>query len=309
MTALTDTSLPLAGVRILSLALNVPGPVALQRLSQMGGQCTKVNPPAGDPMQHYTPSGYAELHAGIAQTQLNLKQASDLEALHGHLAQSDVLLTSFRPSALAQWGLTWPALQARHPHLAWVEIVGAPGAEAERAGHDLTYQAEAGLIGGLEMPSTLFADMAGALLTVEAVLAAVLTQKNTGQGSHRQIALSDAALYLAWPRKHRMTTPDGAVGGAHIGYGLYACRDGRVALAALEPHFAERLCRVTGLGAGSGSEMDASAALRLMFEKPTRVHLQGFFANLSRAEIEALAQTHDLPLHTLPPADADSPSA
>ena len=47
----------LRGVRVVSLALNLPGPAALMRLANMGATCVKVNPPAGDPMAMYTPSG------------------------------------------------------------------------------------------------------------------------------------------------------------------------------------------------------------------------------------------------------------
>ena len=39
---------PLQGVRILSLALNLPGPAALMRLRQMGATCLKLEPPGGD---------------------------------------------------------------------------------------------------------------------------------------------------------------------------------------------------------------------------------------------------------------------
>ena len=37
---------PLRGVRITSLALNLPGPAALMRLSSMGARCLKIEPPA-----------------------------------------------------------------------------------------------------------------------------------------------------------------------------------------------------------------------------------------------------------------------
>ena len=42
---------PLKGVRVISLALNLPGPAALRRLADMGAHCLKINPPAGDPMK------------------------------------------------------------------------------------------------------------------------------------------------------------------------------------------------------------------------------------------------------------------
>ena len=36
---------PLKGVRILSLALNLPGPAALMRCVRMGANCVKLEPP------------------------------------------------------------------------------------------------------------------------------------------------------------------------------------------------------------------------------------------------------------------------
>ena len=57
----------------------------------------------------------------------------------------------------------------------------------------------------------------------------------------------DAAHWLALPRTWGLTVPAGAVGGAHAGYRVYPCADGRVAVAALEPHFAARLCDAAGM--------------------------------------------------------------
>ncbi len=85
----------LRGVRVVSLALNLPGPAALMRLAQMGATCTKVNPPNGDPMAHYTPQGYDTLHKGVKQITCDLKDAKGQQALHALLASTDVLLTSF----------------------------------------------------------------------------------------------------------------------------------------------------------------------------------------------------------------------
>jgi len=168
---------PLRGVRVVSLALNLPGPAALMRLARMGARCTKINPPSGDPMQHYTPSGYDLLHTGVKHQTLDLKTAAGQAALHKLLPSTDVLLTSFRPSALTKLGLSWKTLHKQYPALSLIEVVGAPGALAEIPGHDLTYQAEVGLVPGMELPASLFADMGGALMASEAALQAMLMQK------------------------------------------------------------------------------------------------------------------------------------
>jgi crotonobetainyl-CoA:carnitine CoA-transferase CaiB-like acyl-CoA transferase len=283
---------PLRGVRILSLALNLPGPAALMRLAQMGARCTKINPPAGDPMQHYTPDGYALMHKGVAHKTLDLKSEAGQSAMHKLLPQTDVLLTSFRPSALIKLGLGWKTLHKQYPALSLIEVVGAPGPLAEIPGHDLTYQAEVGLVNGMDLPPSLFADMGGALMATEATLKAVLSLKTTGQGSRHEVALSEAAAWLALPRQLRMTTPDGAVGGAHAGYRVYACKNGRVAVAALEPHFALSLCKAAGLM--------LSHPVKDLFKSETQQAIAAFFASKTRQQLDKLAAAQDIPLLTLP---------
>ncbi len=290
---------PLSGVRILSLALNLPGPAALMRCRAMGAVCTKLEPPAGDPMGHYNAAAYAQLHDGVKVIAADLKTSTGQTALHQQLAKTDVLLTSFRPSALVKLGLQWTALHSRYPSLSQVAIVGAPGERAEEPGHDLTYLAEHGLVPGLALPATLYADMAGSLMASEAVLQAALAlQARYGgsgdvhpRGVFIEVALASAAGYLALPRQWGLTTADGAVGGAHAGYRVYACKDGRVAVAALEPHFAAALCQAAGI---------KGADARTLLAPATHSALAAFLLGQTRAQLDALARSHDLPLLTLP---------
>ena len=286
----TDLHAPLQGVRVLSLALNLPGPAALMRCRTMGAACLKLEPPGGDPMRQYNPAAYAALHHGVRVESADLKTEAGQQQLHAELAKTDVLLTSFRPSALEKLGLGWAALQARHPALSEVAIVGAPGERAEEPGHDLTYLAESGLVTGTELPPTLYADMGGALMASEAVLQAALLRARgaaQGRGVYLEVALNAAADWLALPRTWGLTRPDGAVGGAHAGYRVYPCADGRVAVAALEPHFAARLCEAADLPS------------RDMFAAATHEALAAWLRQRTRAELDAMARQRDVPLLTL----------
>jgi len=299
---------PLKGTRVLSLALNLPGPAALMRLHAMGARCVKIEPPptgrpsAGvstDPMQAYAPRAYEDLHTGVRVLRADLKSEAGQGRLQRELARCDVLLTSFRPSALKRLGLDWPRLHRQYPALSLVSIVGWPGAKAEIPGHDLTYMAQNDLLSGLQQPPTLFADMGGALLACEAVLQALLLRQAKGHGSRREVALSDAAAWLALPRHWGLTHPGGKkgqhagiLGGRHAGYRLYACRDGRVAVAALEPHFALALGQAAGLELRGVQDLLADASHQ---------RLARWFAGQTRARLDQLAAERDLPLHTLPP--------
>jgi crotonobetainyl-CoA:carnitine CoA-transferase CaiB-like acyl-CoA transferase len=281
---------PLKGIRILSLALNLPGPAALMRCQQMGARCVKLEPPGGDPMQGYCKTAYAALHTGIRITSADLKTESGQQTLHKELAKADVLLTSFRPSALFKLGLSWKVLHKQFPQLSQVAIVGSPGAQAEAPGHDLTYLAENDLIAGLDLPATLYADMGGSLMASEAVLQAVIHKATTGKGTLFEVALSDAACYLGLPRHWGLTQPGAAVGGGHAGYQVYKCKNGRVAVAALEPHFAARLCAAAGITVSTSQAMVAPAT-----QQTIATWLQG----QTRKQIEQLARDKDIPLHTM----------
>ncbi|WP_447744842.1 CoA transferase [Variovorax boronicumulans] len=279
--------LPLDGVRVLSLALNLPGPAALLRCRTMGAACLKLEPPGGDPMGLYNRPAYTALHEGVEVRTVDLKSEAGQAQLHAELARTDVLLTSFRPSALQKLKLDWASLQARHPALSQVAIVGAPGERAEEPGHDLTYLAESGLVTGTELPPTLYADMGGALLASEAVLKAMLQQTRQRGGVYLEVALNASADWLALPRTWGLTKPEGAVGGAHAGYRVYPCADGRVAVAALEPHFAARLCDVAGVAPPD------------MMAPTTHAALAAWLATRTRAELEAMGRERDVPLLTL----------
>ncbi len=290
---------PLRGVRVLSLCLNLPGPAALMRCRQMGASCVKLEPPpppaatagtCGDPMGWYNRAAYDVLHQGVRVAVADLKTDKGQKTLHRELAKADVLLTSFRPSALKKLGVQWKALHQLYPALSQVAIVGAPGARAEEPGHDLTYLAQNDLVAGLDLPPTLYADMGGSLMASEAVLQAVLHRMRTGKGSNIEVALSDAAGYLALPRFWGLTQAGAAVGGGHAGYRVYPCKDGRVALAALEPHFAKALCAVAGIPYVNVLTMMASA---------THLALSDYLLGMTRKALDAVASEKDIPLYTL----------
>jgi hypothetical protein len=56
---------PLSDIRVVSLALNLPGPLAAARLVAMGASVVKAEPPSGDPLFIGQPDWYHDLHAGI----------------------------------------------------------------------------------------------------------------------------------------------------------------------------------------------------------------------------------------------------
>lgn len=231
----------LAGIRIVNLAVNLPGPAAAQRLSRMGAEVIKIEAPAGDPMEIYNADWYRDLAAGHTIVRIDLKEPDGKQILFDLLGSADVLITATRPAAMERLGLGPNDLHPKFPRLCQAIIVGYPAPRDNEAGHDLTYQASMGLIDPPHMPRTLLSDMTGAEMTVSAVLALLLNRERKGVGGHQIVALSEAAAAIAEPLRYGSTVPGATFGGGIPEYNIYQTGDGWVAVAALEPHFKKRL--------------------------------------------------------------------
>ncbi len=269
---------PLRGLAVVSIALNLPGPVACARLREMGASVTKVEPPSGDPLEGFCPEWYARLCGGMEVKRLDLKSEAGVRDLDALLAAADLFVSAQRPAALARLGLDPASLAARHPRLCTLAITGHGAPDEEKAGHDLTYLAEQGLVAPPALPPTLFADMAGAERAVSTALALVHARDRDGRGAWATVPLADAAAFLARPLVEGLTRPGGLLGGGLAAYNLYEARDGWIAVAALEPHFARRLAEAFGL------------------ETLTRPALAARFADETVEHWERWARALDLPI-------------
>jgi alpha-methylacyl-CoA racemase len=242
-----DALQPLAGLKIVSLAVNLPGPVAAARLRDLGARVTKVEPPDGDPLARGCPPWYRALHKNVTVLGLDLKDTAAREQLFAQLADADLLLTSSRPSALERLGLGWSELHSRFPRLCQVAIIGHVPPHEEQPGHDLTYQASLGLVDPPHMPRALLADLGGAEEAVSAAVALLLARERGHEAQAAFVSLAEAAAHHALPHEYGLTAPDGLLGGGWPGYQLYEAAHGWLAVAALEPHFAKRLASELGL--------------------------------------------------------------
>ncbi len=268
---------------MVSTALNLPGPAACSRLRDLGAAIAKIEPPAGDPFEAYCPAWYARLHRDVDVHRLDLKETAGRAAMDQILVNADLLLTAQRPSALARLGLGAQSLAERFPRLCHVAITGHAPPHEEEPGHDLTYLASVGALTPPALPATLFADMAGAERAVTTALALVIARDRGRPAKSAHAPLADAAEWLAQPLANGLTAPGALLGGGLPGYNLYAAKDGWIAVAALEPHFARDLAQALDLPA-----LD-------------RARLAARFALESAAHWETWARARKLPIVALQP--------
>ena len=269
---------PLANINVVSLAINVPGPVAAAELRDLGATVCKVEPPSGDPLAQFSKAWYDRLCADMAVVSLDLKSDEGMADLRTRLQSADLLLTASRPAALERLGLGPERLCAAYPRLCQVGIIGYPHPHENEAGHDLTYQASMGTLQPPDLPRVLLADMAGAQDAVTAALALLFARERTGVAGHQWVALSGAAERFAVTVREGITTSGGILGNGLPSYNLYATEDGYIALAALEPHFHQRLLEALGV------------------ESVTEAQLAAHFRSGDNVAWRAWADAHAIPL-------------
>ena len=268
---------PLSGIRILDFSGLVPGPFATLMFARTGADVIKVErPPHGDEMRNM-PAQFEMLNAGKRSLFVDLKNADDRKRLMPLIRTADIVIEQFRPGAMARLGLDAETLRAENPRLIYCSIngYGSTGPDVLRAGHDLTYAAETGLLmqvtgsdGAPVMPHAMLADIGGGTYpAVINILMALFQRERTGEGATIEIAMADNLrpfLFPAyasafgdgvWPQ------PNGAVEtGSSPRYNLYRAADGRwIAAAPVEEKFWSAFCEAIELPAELISSADADA--------------------------------------------------
>ncbi|CAI7978328.1 alpha-methylacyl-CoA racemase [Frankia sp. Hr75.2] len=262
---------PLEGLRVLDLSTLLPGPLATLILADAGADVVRIErPPAGDEMRSYEPrlgptsANYALLNRGKRAFAADLKDPATLRKVRGMAAVADIVVEQFRPGVARRLGLGYDDVRALNPTVVYCSITGygQSSPQASRAGHDLNYLAESGLLnvvrdsaGHPPLPPSVLADIAGGTYpAVLNILLALHQRERTGSGAHLDVSMAHNLQVLAygyfathqasrqWPR------PGGELlTGGSPRYRIYPTADGRhLAVAALEERFWRRFLTLVG---------------------------------------------------------------
>lgn len=251
----------------------LPGPLASLILAEAGAEVVKVERPEGEDMRRFAPfvNGqslpFAMLNRGKKTVALDLKDERQRQSLMPLLERADIVLEQFRPGVMARLGLDYQALAARNPRLIYCSITGygSQGPLAHKAGHDLNYIADSGLLGLSHgtpacpvLPPAQLADIAGGSFpAVINILLALLARERGGKGCFIDISMTHA-MFTFMPFALAEFLHSGAapqpgkalLTGGLARYNLYPAADGRlIAIAALEERFWQDICDITGLEA------------------------------------------------------------
>lgn len=302
----------LSDLRVLDLTRLLPGGFCTQLLADLGATVTKIEDTgAGDYMRWMPPTYAGEsdvsarsapflwLNRGKRSIRLNLKHADGRAVLLRMANEADVLIESFRPGVMDSLGVGYEQLAQENPRLVYCAIsgYGQQTPYRTRSGHDLNYLGLAGMVamtgtaeGSPIPPAGQVSDIGVAMLAAFGILAALRERDRSGRGQRVDVSLLDAsAIWLGLVAARHLCDGDPPRRGRSeqaVCYRPYACSDGWITIAALEPKFWASFCK--------GIERDD--LISRQFEAPgseTHATLEAIFATRTRAQWKAFADEHD----------------
>ncbi|MGY3591337.1 crotonobetainyl-CoA:carnitine CoA-transferase CaiB-like acyl-CoA transferase [Bradyrhizobium sp. USDA 4341] len=209
---------PLDGVRVLDLTGVVSGPFATMFLADQGADVLKIEPIAGDITRRSraTIDKAGEFSAlfissnrGKRSLSVDVKSGAGRDILARLVARADVLVQNFRPGTMERLGLGADELRKRHPRLIYVSIsgVGDHGPYVKKRVYDPIVQGLSGFADIQSQPvtnrpqmiRTIVCDKTTAVMTAQAVAAALYAREKSGSGDHIHVAMLDVMLSYLWP--------------------------------------------------------------------------------------------------------------
>lgn len=298
----------LAGITVLDLSLQLPGPFCTLMMADHGADVVKVdepeprvrNPFAGEEPGLSPSDRY--LNRGKRSLTLNLKTDEGREIFRTLAERADVVVEGFRPGVAERLGVDYTTLSARNPRLVYCSIsgYGQTGPMRGAAGHDINYISLAGILGlsgragdAPAIPPVQIGDLfGGAMMALSGILMALVERHSTGKGRWVDVSMTDGSMaMLAFhavaglagaPNPERGNT---ILTGMFPCYETYRCADGGyVSVGSLEPWFWTGLVSalgrddLAGLQYAAGDEgARVKGELAAIFATKTRKEWERFF--------------------------------
>jgi crotonobetainyl-CoA:carnitine CoA-transferase CaiB-like acyl-CoA transferase len=231
----------------------------VQFLADLGADVIAVEPPGGAFQRNWSGANNKRVdgqsmlllvgNRNKRSLVLDLKKPEAIEIARKLIATADVLTENFRPGVLDKLGLGYEAARAIKPDIIYATAsgFGADGPYVNRPGQDLLVQALSGLAtitgtrkNGPRAVGVSAVDHHGAALFAAGILAALVGRTTSGKGCRVDVNLLSAALdlqqesltcYMNGEPPEDTRQPEHVSGWYYSApYGLYATRDGHVAI-------------------------------------------------------------------------------
>jgi len=264
-----DSSLPLAGLKVIEIGVAMAGPFCAMMLGDYGADVIKIERPGdGDDSRSWPPYFHGSLGYYYASANRNKRcLALDLKSPEGVkiatqlLSEADVLVTNFRSGVLDRLGLGWEVLSEINPRLIYCSIsgFGRTGPLAAQPANDLFMQAYSGGMsitgepgGSPAKMGISIADIGAGMFATIGVLTALQARERTGRGQRVDTSLLEGQISMLAHFLTRFFSSGEVPGRSGSGalsspiYRAYECSDDWIVISAFNQKMWRSLCEVLG---------------------------------------------------------------
>ncbi|MDB5873015.1 MAG: hypothetical protein JWQ07_2457, partial [Ramlibacter sp.] len=203
---MSESTLPLAGVRVVEFTHMVMGPTCGLILGDLGADVIKVEPVAGDSTRRLRGSGggfFPLFNRNKKSIALDLQRPEGREIALKLIAGADVLSENFKPGTMKKLGLDHASLARLNERLVYVSHKGfLPGPYDQRTALDEVVQMMGGLAYMTGRPGDPLRagasvnDIMGGMFGAIGAMAALMQRARTGRGQEVQSALFENNVFL-----------------------------------------------------------------------------------------------------------------
>jgi len=310
-------SAPLAGIRVLELGTMYAAPTAGRMLRDFGAEVTKVeDPKTGDFARQWTPMkeghamGFARLNAGKQSVGIDLRDPAGRELVRRLAGSMDVVVESFRPGRLEDWGLGYDTLSAENSGLVLTRVsgFGQTGPYRARPGFGTVAETASGFAfvnGWPDTPPTSppfgFADSIAGIAAAMATSMALYRRAQGHGGGVVDVALYEPLMFIVGDMILNYTTTGfvqqrvGNGTGSASPRGLYRAGDDRwLSIAASNQGIAKRLFAAMEREDLLGDPRFATNAARMANNEAIQEIVTAWVAARPRAEILDVLESYEV---------------
>lgn len=318
----------LQNIRVLDLSRILAGPYCTMLLGDYGADVIKVEAPnRGDDTRQWGPpfaggesAYYLSVNRNKRSITVNLNSPEGQDVIKRLASRADVLVENFEVGALARFGLDFERIHILNPRLVYCSITGygQDGPYSDRPGYDFIIQAEGGLMSITGEPDgqpmkvgVAIADIMAGMFACNAILAALHSREQTGQGQHIDISLFESQLaWLANVGQNYLVSgnPPKRYGNAHaniVPYQTFAASDGWIAVAIGNDSQFKKFCEAAGCAELAVDERFSTNPARVENRLALTEKLSAIFAKRKREDWLGLLSAAKVPhgaIHSVPQA-------
>ena len=203
---------PLAGIRVLDLSLQLPGPFCTLMMADSGADVVKVDEPEPRVRNPFSGEEWGQspadryLNRGKKSLTLDLKTEEGRKIFRALAQEADVVVEGFRPGVAQRLGVDYATLSGANPRLVYCSIsgYGQTGPMRDVAGHDINYISYAGVLGASgrpgappAIPPVQIGDLfGGAMMALTGILMALHARQTTGRGRWVDISMTGGTMAM-----------------------------------------------------------------------------------------------------------------